>query len=129
MASKNDTFISQDHLIVALSDEPEIKAILITAGTTPESIKKAAEKTRGGKQVNSKAAEEGFEALSKCRSSELSLEIILTKFRLLDARDLTAEAEAGKLDPCIGRDMEIRRTIRILSRRTKNNVILLGEPG
>lgn len=91
--------------------EPEIKTIVVLAGTTPESIKKAAEKTRAGKQVNSKAAEEGFEALSKY------------------ARDLTAEAEGGTLDPVIGRDSEIRRTIRILSRRTKSNPILVGEAG
>ena len=68
MTDKNDQFISQDCFIVALSDEPEIKVILVAAGTTPESIKKAATTTRGGKQVNSKAAEEGFEALSKCDS-------------------------------------------------------------
>lgn len=66
---------------------------------------------RGGKQVNSRGAEEVFEALSKY------------------ARDLTAEAEQGKLDPVIGRDNEIRRCIRILSRRTKNNPVLIGEPG
>lgn len=81
MSSKNDTFISQDHFIVALSDEPEIKAILVAAGTTPESIKKAADQTRGGKQVNSKAAEEGFEALSKCefRISSSSSELMCSR--------------------------------------------------
>lgn len=65
---------------------------------------------RGGKQVNSRGAEEGFEALSKY------------------ARDLTAEAEQGKLDPVIGRDNEIRRCIRILSRRSKNNPVVIGDP-
>ncbi|GAA5909190.1 hypothetical protein JCM6882_003761 [Rhodosporidiobolus microsporus] len=66
---------------------------------------------RGSKQVNSKSAEEGFEALSKY------------------AQNLTALAEQGKLDPVIGRDTEIRRCVRILSRRTKNNPVLIGEPG
>lgn len=66
---------------------------------------------RGGKQVNSKGAEEGFEALKKY------------------ATDLTAQAEEGKLDPVIGRDDVIRRCIRILSRRTKNNPVLIGDAG
>ncbi|GAA5864966.1 hypothetical protein JCM1840_005694 [Sporobolomyces johnsonii] len=111
MKEKNDSFIAQDHLILACIQDPSIANILKEAGTTPEAIKQAAQQVRGGKQVNSRGAEEGFEALSKY------------------ARDLTAEAEAGKLDPVIGRDSEIRRCIRILSRRTKNNPVLIGEPG
>lgn len=111
MTSKNDSFLSQDHLIIALCDEPNIAGILKQAGTTPESVKKAAHGIRGGKKVDSANAEENFEALSKY------------------AIDLTALAADGKLDPVIGRDSEIRRTIRILSRRTKNNPILIGEPG
>ncbi|KAM0793442.1 hypothetical protein ACM66B_000887 [Microbotryomycetes sp. NB124-2] len=108
---KNDTYVAQDHLIIALAQDPAIAAILKEGGTNSEAIKRAAEQVRGGKQVNSRGAEDGFEALSKY------------------ARDLTAEAEAGKLDPVIGRDNEIRRCIRILSRRTKNNPVLIGEPG
>ncbi|ORY73419.1 P-loop containing nucleoside triphosphate hydrolase protein [Leucosporidium creatinivorum] len=108
---KNDTFVAQDHIILALSQDPSIAPILKEAGATYDAIKRAAEQVRGGKQVNSRGAEEGFEALSKY------------------ARDLTAEAEQGKLDPVIGRDNEIRRCIRILSRRSKNNPVCIGEPG
>ncbi|GAA5896934.1 ATP-dependent Clp protease ATP-binding subunit [Sporobolomyces salmoneus] len=111
MKEKNDSFVAQDHLILALIQDNSIATIIKEAGITPEQIKMAAQQLRGGKQVNSKGAEEGFDALSKY------------------ARDLTAEAESGKLDPVIGRDAEIRRCIRILSRRTKNNPVLIGEPG
>ncbi|GAA6062402.1 hypothetical protein JCM10212_006188 [Sporobolomyces blumeae] len=111
MKDKNDSFVAQDHLILALCQDNSIATILKEAGTTPERVKQAAQQLRGGKQVNSRGAEEGFDALSKY------------------ARDLTAEAESGKLDPVIGRDQEIRRCIRILSRRTKNNPVLIGEPG
>lgn len=111
MKEKNDTFIAQDHLILALVQDATIANILKEANVTPDAIKRASEQVRGGKQVNSRGAEEGFEALAKY------------------ARDLTAEAEAGKLDPVIGRDSEIRRCVRILSRRTKNNPVLIGEPG
>ncbi|BGP12457.1 hypothetical protein JCM10213_006977 [Rhodosporidiobolus nylandii] len=111
MKDKNDSFIAQDHLIVACSQDPGIENILKEGGPTKEAIKNAANAVRGGKQVNSKSSEEGFEALSKY------------------ARDLTKLAEDGKLDPVIGRDSEIRRCIRILSRRTKNNPVLIGEPG
>lgn len=111
MESKNDTFLSQDHLIIALCDEKAISNILVLAKTTPEAVKKAAHGIRGGKKVDSAHAESNFEALSKY------------------AIDLTALAADGKLDPVIGRDSEIRRTIRILSRRTKNNPVLIGEPG
>lgn len=98
---KNDTFVAQDHLILALIQDSSIVAILKDAGVTAEAIVRTADQVRGGKQVNSRSAEEGFDALNKY------------------ARDLTAEAEQGKLDPVIGRDNEIRRCIRILSRRTK----------
>ncbi|GAA5922509.1 ATP-dependent Clp protease ATP-binding subunit [Sporobolomyces koalae] len=111
MKDKNDSFVAQDHLILALVQDNSISTILKEAGITPEQVKAAAQQIRGGKQVNSRGAEEGFDALSKY------------------ARDLTAEAESGKLDPVIGRDQEIRRCIRILSRRTKNNPVLIGEPG
>ncbi|KAM0756236.1 hypothetical protein T439DRAFT_320934 [Meredithblackwellia eburnea MCA 4105] len=111
MGEKNDSFISQDHLIIALCADASIGGAIKEAGTTVEGVKRAAQNVRGGKQVNSRGAEEGFEALAKY------------------ARDLTAEAEEGKLDPVIGRDAEIRRCIRILSRRSKNNPVLIGEPG
>ncbi|KAK4702684.1 ATP-dependent Clp protease ATP-binding subunit ClpB, partial [Phenoliferia sp. Uapishka_3] len=111
MSEKNDTFIAIDHLVIALTADAGISSVLKEAGTSAESVKRAAESIRGGKSVNSRGAEEGFEALSKY------------------ARDLTAEAEEGKLDPVIGRDSEIRRCIRILSRRSKNNPVLIGEPG
>ncbi|GAA5901605.1 hypothetical protein JCM8208_001553 [Rhodotorula glutinis] len=111
MKDKNDSFIAQDHLILACSQDPSIATILKDAGTTPDAVKRAAAAVRGGKKVDSKGAEEGFEALKKF------------------AKDLTGEAEAGRLDPVIGRDDVIRRCIRILSRRTKNNPVLIGEPG
>lgn len=99
---QNDSFVAQDHLILACIQDPSIASIVKEAGTTPEAIKAAAEQVRGGKHVDSRGAEEGFEALKKY------------------AKDLTAEAEEGRLDPVIGRDAEIRRCIRILSRRTKS---------
>lgn len=111
MKNQNDTFLAQDHVIVALADDSTIAPLLKEAGTSAESVKQAARTVRGGKQVNSKGAEEGFEALSKY------------------AIDLTALAEEGKLDPVIGREDAIRRMIRILSRRSKNNPVLIGEPG
>ncbi|GAA5856264.1 hypothetical protein JCM8547_000843 [Rhodosporidiobolus lusitaniae] len=111
MKEQHDSFVAQDHLIIACTQDAGIANILKEAGTTPEAVKNAAIAVRGGKKVDSKSAEEGFEALSKY------------------ATDLTAQAEQGKLDPVIGRDTEIRRCIRILSRRTKNNPVLIGEPG
>ncbi|GAA5876075.1 hypothetical protein JCM16303_007012 [Sporobolomyces ruberrimus] len=111
MKEKNDSFVAQDHLILALIQDNSIISILKEAGLSPDQVKSAAQQIRGGKQVNSRGAEEGFDALSKY------------------ARDLTAEAESGKLDPVIGRDQEIRRCIRILSRRTKNNPVLIGDAG
>jgi len=107
----NDSFLAQDHVIVALADDSTIAPLLKEAGTASESVKQAARTVRGGKQVNSKGAEQGFEALAKY------------------AIDLTALAEEGKLDPVIGREDAIRRMIRILSRRSKNNPVLIGEPG
>lgn len=88
MKDKNDTFIAQDHLILALIEDATFANILKEASMTPDAIKLAAQQVRGGKQVNSKGAEEGFEALSKY------------------ARDLTELAEKGTLDPVIGRDSE-----------------------
>lgn len=111
MKSQKDSYISIDHIIAALIDSPKIKTALTSAGVSEKALKVAVEQTRGKKRVDSKNAEEGFEALAKY------------------AQDFTQMARDGKLDPVIGRDDEIRRVVRILSRRTKNNPVLIGEPG
>lgn len=111
MKSQKDSFISVDHIVAALIESPKIKAALTSAGVSEKALKVAAEQTRGNKRVDTKNAEEGFEALAKY------------------AQDFTQLARDGKLDPVIGRDDEIRRVVRILSRRTKNNPVLIGEPG
>jgi ATP-dependent Clp protease ATP-binding subunit ClpB len=85
--------------------------ILAKAGVTPQALNAAINDLRKGRTADSASAEQGYDALKKY------------------ARDLTADARAGKLDPVIGRDDEIRRTIQVLSRRTKNNPVLIGEPG
>lgn len=107
-----DSFISVEHLLLGctLTDSSSRKVIM-DAGASAETLSTAVKAIRGDRKVTSKTAEESYQALQKY------------------ARDLTAAAREGKLDPVIGRDEEIRRTIQILSRRTKNNPILLGEPG
>lgn len=107
-----DGYISVEHLLLGctLTDSSSRK-ILMDAGASADALSTAVKAIRGNNKVTSKSAEETYEALKKY------------------ARDLTAAAKEGKLDPVIGRDEEIRRTIQILSRRTKNNPILLGEPG
>ena len=107
-----DEYVAQDRLLVALaaSDTPAAKA-LRSAGATPQALDKAVADIRKGRRVDSQNAESNFEALKKY------------------ARDVTALAREGKLDPVIGRDEEIRRTIQVLARRTKNNPVLIGEPG
>ncbi|MGI4811093.1 MAG: ATP-dependent chaperone ClpB [Janthinobacterium lividum] len=107
-----DAFVAQDRLLVALamSDTPAARA-LRDAGATPPALDKAVTEIRKGRVVDSAAAEANFDALKKY------------------ARDVTELGRAGKLDPVIGRDEEIRRTIQILARRTKNNPVLIGEPG
>ncbi|TCD71541.1 hypothetical protein EIP91_008922 [Steccherinum ochraceum] len=107
----HDSYIAQDHLLAALLKDPSITAVLKEAGLTEATLKTAIEQIRGNRRVESKNAEQGFEALQKY------------------AVDLTALAEEGKIDPVIGRDNEIRRVTRILCRRTKNNPVLIGEPG
>ncbi|KAF8527940.1 P-loop containing nucleoside triphosphate hydrolase protein [Hysterangium stoloniferum] len=107
----HDSYIAQDHLLLALIKEPGILTVLKEAGLTEAALKTAIQQARGNKRVESKNAEEGFDALRKY------------------AIDLTSLAEEGKLDPVIGRDNEIRRVVRILCRRTKNNPVLIGEPG
>ncbi len=107
-----DEYVAQDRLLVALaaSDTPAARA-LRAAGATPQALDKAVADIRKGRRVDSANAEQNFEALKKY------------------ARDVTALAREGKLDPVIGRDEEIRRAIQVLARRTKNNPVLIGEPG
>ncbi|KAK7058967.1 hypothetical protein VNI00_001591 [Paramarasmius palmivorus] len=107
----HDSYIAQDHILLALIKDSTIQPVLKENGLTEGTLKTAIDQTRGNRRVESKNAEEGFDALNKY------------------AVDLTALAEEGKIDPVIGRDNEIRRTIRILCRRTKNNPVLIGEPG
>ncbi|KAF8877454.1 P-loop containing nucleoside triphosphate hydrolase protein [Gymnopilus junonius] len=107
----HDSYIAQDHILLALIKDPSIAPVLKEAGLTEATLKTAIEQIRGNRRVDSKTAEQGFDALQKY------------------AVDLTALAEEGKIDPVIGRDNEIRRAIRILCRRTKNNPVLIGEPG
>ncbi len=106
MAAMRDEYISTEHLLLGLTDYP-------VAEILPErdSLEKAIGEVRGPHRVTSPNPEETFQALEKF------------------GRDLTAEAESGKLDPVIGRDEEIRRVIQVLSRRTKNNPVLIGDPG
>ncbi|KAJ3515406.1 hypothetical protein NLJ89_g1780 [Agrocybe chaxingu] len=107
----HDSYIAQDHILLALLRDPSIEALLKENSLNTATIKTAIEQIRGNRRVESKTAEQGFDALQKY------------------AVDLTALAEEGKIDPVIGRDNEIRRAIRILCRRTKNNPVLIGEPG
>lgn len=108
-----DDFVSTEHLILAVMDQKSnpITAELKNQHKAKKQIKEAILKIRGGKRVTSQNAEENYEALTKY------------------GRDLVAEVRSGKLDPVIGRDAEIRNVIRILSRKTKNNPVLIGEPG
>jgi ATP-dependent Clp protease ATP-binding subunit ClpB len=107
-----DEYVAQDRLLVALaaSDTPAGKA-LKTAGATAQALERAVADIRKGRKVDSATAEQNFDALKKY------------------ARDVTQLARDQKLDPVIGRDEEIRRTIQVLARRTKNNPVLIGEPG
>ncbi|HEU4508492.1 MAG TPA: ATP-dependent chaperone ClpB [Pyrinomonadaceae bacterium] len=108
-----DEFISTEHLLIAIIEEKDGEAgkILRQHGTTRDDLLKVIEQMRGGSRITDQNAEQNYQALSKY------------------ARDLTEQARKGKLDPVIGRDDEIRRTIQVLSRRTKNNPVLIGEPG
>jgi ATP-dependent Clp protease ATP-binding subunit ClpB len=105
-----DEYVSTEHILLGLTDSPEGKR-LAEYGLTKDAILKALRNLRGSQSVNSQNPESTFQALEKY------------------GRDLTAMARQGKLDPVIGRDEEIRRTIEILSRRTKNNPALIGDPG
>ncbi len=107
-----DDFVSIEHLILALlKNNDNISRIMKDSGLTEKNLKAAIEELRKGSKVNSPSAEETYNALGKY------------------ANDLNKLALSGKLDPVIGRDEEIRRILQILSRRTKNNPILIGEPG
>ena len=108
-----DEFISTEHLLLAIVEEKDGDAgkILRQHGVTRDDLFKVIEQMRGGSRITDQNAEQNYQALSKY------------------ARDLTEQARKGKLDPVIGRDDEIRRTIQVLSRRTKNNPVLIGEPG
>src|SRR6187397_380267 len=108
-----DEFISTEHLLLALVEEKDGDAgkILRQHGVNKDDLLKVIEQMRGGSRITDQNAEQNYQALSKY------------------ARDLTELARKGKLDPVIGRDDEIRRTIQVLSRRTKNNPVLIGEPG
>ncbi|KAI9277378.1 P-loop containing nucleoside triphosphate hydrolase protein [Sporodiniella umbellata] len=111
MKDQKDSFISIDHIILALADDDTLFQPMKQAGITKKSLESAVSQVRGNRRVDSKNAEEVYESLSKY------------------AIDLTQMAQNGKLDPVIGRDDEIRRVIRVLARRTKNNPVLIGEPG
>jgi ATP-dependent Clp protease ATP-binding subunit ClpB len=108
-----DEFISTEHLLISVADEKDGEAgkILRQHGIKRDDLLKVIEQMRGGSRITDQNAEQNYQALSKY------------------ARDLTDLARQGKLDPVIGRDDEIRRTIQVLSRRTKNNPVLIGEPG
>ena len=108
-----DSFVTAERLLLALalSEGSPAAKILKEAGVTPQSLNSAINELRQGRTADSASAEDKYDALKKY------------------ARDLTQAARDGKLDPVIGRDEEIRRTIQVLSRRTKNNPVLIGEPG
>ena len=109
---RQDKFISSElFLLAALEEKGTVSEILKKCGAKKEQILQAIDHIRGGQNVNDQNAEESRQALEKYTI------------------DLTARAESGKLDPVIGRDEEIRRTIQVLQRRTKNNPVLIGEPG
>jgi ATP-dependent Clp protease ATP-binding subunit ClpB len=108
-----DSYVTAERLLLALAIEKSAAtaAILEKAGLTPQALNHSIEELRKGRKADSANAEAGYDALKKY------------------ARDLTKDARDGKLDPVIGRDEEIRRAIQVLSRRTKNNPVLIGEPG
>ncbi len=108
-----DSYVTVERLLLALVVEKDTDAgkILSSAGVTPQALNQAIEAIRKGRSADTATAENSYDALKKY------------------ARDLTQDVREGKLDPVIGRDEEIRRTIQVLSRRTKNNPVLIGEPG
>src|ERR671937_316882 len=112
MRELKDEYVSTEHLLLALAQHSSRAGeALRNAGARRDALEKAIAEVRGPHRVTDQSAEDKYRALEKY------------------GRDLTAEAEQGKLDPVIGRDDEIRRVIQVLSRRTKNNPVLIGEPG
>ncbi len=108
---EGDDFIATEWVLLALAEQGETKKIFESAGVTADKLAAVIEQLRGDETVNNQNAEDQRDALNKYTIN------------------LTEQAEMGKLDPVIGRDEEIRRTIQVLSRRTKNNPVLIGEPG
>jgi ATP-dependent Clp protease ATP-binding subunit ClpB len=108
---RGDQFISSELFVLAAFEDRTLSGVLKRVGGVKGAVEKAIEEVRGGEKVNDANAEESRQALEKY------------------TLDLTARAAAGKLDPVIGRDDEIRRTIQVLQRRTKNNPVLIGDPG
>ncbi len=108
-----DSYVTVERLLLALTLSKDTTAgkALTNAGVTPDALNSAINDLRGGRSADTASAEDGYDAMKKF------------------ARDLTEAAREGKMDPVIGRDEEIRRTIQILARRTKNNPVLIGEPG
>jgi ATP-dependent Clp protease ATP-binding subunit ClpB len=112
MSQLKDEFLSTEHLLIGVThDKGFAGSVLKQAGVSHDKILNALAQVRGGQRVTDQNPEEKYQALEKF------------------TRDLTAEAQKGKLDPVIGRDDEIRRVVQVLSRRTKNNPVLIGEPG
>ena len=110
----SDEFVSVEHLLLALADPErpgEAQRALAKAGVTPDGVLRSLAQVRGGQRVTDASPEDKYQALTKY------------------GRDLTGAARSGKLDPVIGRDDEIRRVIQVLARRTKNNPVLIGDPG
>ncbi|HEU4379094.1 MAG TPA: Clp protease N-terminal domain-containing protein, partial [Hyphomicrobiaceae bacterium] len=107
-----DKYVTVERLLLALAmEQSDAARVLKDAGVNPTTLNQAINDIRKGRTADSPGAEQGYDALKRY------------------ARDLTALAAEGKIDPVIGRDEEIRRTIQVLSRRTKNNPVLIGEPG
>jgi ATP-dependent Clp protease ATP-binding subunit ClpB len=111
--SMKDEYVSSEHILLALASDTHAAAgrILRSNGADRASLDRAVDEIRGGRRVTDQSPEEKYQALEKY------------------GRDLTRMARSGKLDPVIGRDEEIRRVVQVLSRRTKNNPVLIGEPG
>ena len=112
--SMKDEFTSVEHILIAMAEPQtvsDVQRLLAKAGVSPESVKRALTQVRGSQRVTDAAPEDKYQSLIKY------------------GRDLTAAARQGKLDPVIGRDEEIRRVIQVLARRTKNNPVLIGDPG
>ncbi|MEQ6902765.1 ATP-dependent chaperone ClpB [Nocardioides sp. YIM 152588] len=111
-ASMKDDYVASEHLLISLATvDSSAKTVLTAAGLSADALQEAVTAMRGSRRVTSQDAEQTYEALDKY------------------SVDLTGAAEEGRLDPVIGRDAEIRRVVQVLSRRTKNNPVLIGEPG